>query len=158
MIGIHFSQNFPERVLILKYLLVAILGKDKSDVAFLAEQVMVLDPSSSPQEESLDKLSVKSNSESNIEESVPVKRATLSWERTLEDVMEDEELLADTGGVHEEIYMTEPILEEKEEEPEVIEEAIGEEEDDSDIVIGKVDYQVCPCAWGVVLVSSSNKQ
>ncbi|KAJ6653576.1 hypothetical protein lerEdw1_009074 [Lerista edwardsae] len=113
----------------------------------IAQKVMVLDSSSSPQEGLLDKLSIKSNSESNIEEGVPVKRATLSWERTLEDVMEDEdeeELLADTGGVHEEIHMAKTILgeeEEEEEEPEVIEEATSEEDEYSDVVIGKEDYQ-----------------
>ncbi|XP_066475817.1 kinesin-like protein KIF20B [Tiliqua scincoides] len=109
----------------------------------IAQKVMVLDSSSSPQEELLDQISVKSDSEISTEEgvSLPVKRATLCWESTLEDVMEDEEeLLADSSEVHEETRMAKTTLG-KEEEPEVIEEAISEEDEDSDIVMGKEYYQ-----------------
>lgn len=138
------------------YFAVTILGWDKSDITFLAEQVMVLDPSSSPQEELLEQMLVKSSSEIDTEEGMPlpVKRATLCLERTLEDVMEDEEeLLEDRGAVHEETQMTESILEEEE----APEGAISEEDENSDLVIGKEDYQVCPGSRGENVLAFSSK-
>ncbi|XP_070608446.1 kinesin-like protein KIF20B isoform X2 [Erythrolamprus reginae] len=64
----------------------------------IAQKVMVLDPES-PQVDKVDQLSFKAKSESILDDGVnlPAKRATIFWEGTLEDVMEDEEELVEEG-------------------------------------------------------------
>ncbi|KAH0623595.1 hypothetical protein JD844_006518 [Phrynosoma platyrhinos] len=76
-------------------------------------KVMVLDSPNSPPKETFDQVSVNAEYEGNTEESVclPIKRATILWERTLEDVMEDEEeLVEESNGVHEANSIAENIL------------------------------------------------
>lgn len=110
---------------------------------------MVLDSNDSPPEESFEQMAVKAESEMNTEEDVrlPVKRATVLWERTLEDVMEDEEegegeeLEEDGSGMYEVNSVAETRLD-REAEPEEMPDQVGDE--DSDIVIEKEKYQVCP--------------
>lgn len=102
---------------------------------------MVLDPES-PQVERVDQLSFKSESESILDDGVhlPTKRATIFWEGTLEDVMEDEEELVEEG--------TKENQEEADPTNEMESQLEGE---DSDIIIKKEEYQVryvfcwCPC-------------
>ncbi|XP_062987691.1 kinesin-like protein KIF20B [Elgaria multicarinata webbii] len=109
----------------------------------IAQQVIVLDSSNSPQEESLDQLSVKAESETITEDvCLPIKRATMFLERTLEDVMEEEEELIEVSSrVHEVNGMAENTLAKKSE-PEVTEESPSQVEyEDDDIIIGKEKYQ-----------------
>ena len=76
-------------------------------------------------------------------EDLPIKRATILWERTLEDVMEDEEELLKEGvngdegnGIMENFCM-------KEGEDDIAEGTTSQvEEEESDILIGKDEYQV----------------
>ncbi|XP_033005127.1 kinesin-like protein KIF20B [Lacerta agilis] len=111
----------------------------------IAQKVIVLDSNDSPPEESLEQMAVKAESEMNTEEDVrlPVKRATVLWERTLEDVMEDEEegegeeLEEDGSGMYDVNSVAETRLD-KEAEPEEMGD-VGDE--DSDVVIGKEKYQ-----------------
>uniref|UniRef100_A0A670HN26 Kinesin family member 20B n=1 Tax=Podarcis muralis TaxID=64176 RepID=A0A670HN26_PODMU len=112
----------------------------------IAQKVMVLDSNDSPPEESFEQMAVKAESEMNTEEDVrlPVKRATVLWERTLEDVMEDEEegegeeLEEDGSGMYEVNSVAETRLD-REAEPEEMPDQVGDE--DSDIVIEKEKYQ-----------------
>ncbi|XP_034994290.2 kinesin-like protein KIF20B [Zootoca vivipara] len=112
----------------------------------IAQKVMVLDSNDSPPEESFEQMAVKAESEIKTEEDVhvPVKRATILWERTLEDVREDEEEgegeeLEDDGcGMYEVNSVAETRLD-REAEPEEMPNQVGDE--DSDVVIGKEKYQ-----------------
>ncbi|XP_042314398.1 kinesin-like protein KIF20B [Sceloporus undulatus] len=109
----------------------------------IAQKVMVLDSPNSPPKETFDQISVNAEYEGNTEEGVclPKKRATMLWERNLEDVMEDEEeLVEDSSGLHDENSIEESILV-KENEYEGGEETPSQTEDESDIIIGKEEYQ-----------------
>ncbi|XP_053161140.1 kinesin-like protein KIF20B isoform X2 [Hemicordylus capensis] len=106
----------------------------------IAQKVVVLDASSSSQEELCDQMSIKAGSEVNTEKVLlPVKRTTMLWERTLEDVAEDEEeLVAESCGVQKVNCVAEDLFG-KEAEPESPSQA-GDEEDNV-LVIEKEDYQ-----------------
>ncbi|XP_061491445.1 kinesin-like protein KIF20B isoform X2 [Rhineura floridana] len=109
----------------------------------IAQKVMVLDSTNSPPQESFEQISVKAESEDDV--CLSIKRATLLWERTLEDVMEDEEeeeeLVEDDNGMYEVNCVTES-RHVTEAEPDVTEEATSQMSDeDSNIVIGKEEYQ-----------------
>lgn len=123
-------------------------------IHFCTEQVVVLDSSNSPQEENLDQMLIKAecdiNTEANV--SLPTKRATILWEKTLEDVMEDdgeeeEQLERANSGLHE-INLVATNVYPKDTKPEMKEETpsqsrgCDEDEDDGDLVIGKTEYQV----------------
>ncbi|XP_034286265.1 kinesin-like protein KIF20B isoform X1 [Pantherophis guttatus] len=97
----------------------------------IAQKVMVLDPES-PQVERVDQLSFKSESENILDDGVhlPTKRATIFWEGTLEDVMEDEEELVEEG--------TKENQEEADPTNEMESQLEGE---DSEIIIKKEEYQ-----------------
>ncbi|XP_053244653.1 kinesin-like protein KIF20B isoform X2 [Podarcis raffonei] len=113
----------------------------------IAQKVMVLDSNDSPPEESFEQMAVKAESEMNTEEDVrlPVKRATVLWERTLEDVMEDEEegegeeLEEEDGSGMYEVNSVAETRRDREAEPEEMPDQVGDE--DSDIVIEKEKYQ-----------------
>lgn len=113
---------------------------------FCIKQVMVLDSSKSPQGETLDEMSAKAESEMKMEDvCVPMKRATMLWERTLEDVMEDEEELGKEGTGGDEVSGMVENLYTKEGEGGLTEEtpSQAEEEEESDVLIGKDEYRVC---------------
>ncbi|XP_060624733.2 kinesin-like protein KIF20B isoform X1 [Anolis sagrei] len=108
----------------------------------IAQKVMVLDSPNSPQVEELNQTSVKAESEvsTEVDGCLPIKRATIQWERALEDVMEDEEEPEEeNSGVHD-VNCTAENTQENEYEDE--EEMPSQTEDeDSDIIIGKAEYQ-----------------
>ncbi|XP_025027030.1 kinesin-like protein KIF20B [Python bivittatus] len=108
----------------------------------IAQKVMVLDPSESPQEETFDQLSLKAESEMNVDDGVclPMKRATIFWEGNLEDVIEDEEELVEDGN---EEYQGNCLAEDAHaKETEATDEMESQlEGEDSDIIIGKEEYQ-----------------
>ncbi|KAL7990462.1 hypothetical protein Chor_013892 [Crotalus horridus] len=107
----------------------------------IAQKVMVLDPES-PQEERVDQLSLKADSEMTLDDGVrlPMKRATIFWEGTLEDVMEDEEeLVEDDSEEHQADCLAEdPHAKEADATDEMENQLEGE---DSDIIIRKEEYQ-----------------
>ncbi|XP_039191907.1 kinesin-like protein KIF20B isoform X2 [Crotalus tigris] len=107
----------------------------------IAQKVMVLDPES-PQEERVDQLSLKADSEMTLDDGVrlPMKRATIFWEGTLEDVMEDEEeLVEDDSEEHQGHCLAEdPHAKEADATDEMENQLEGE---DSDIIIRKEEYQ-----------------
>ncbi|XP_060097286.1 kinesin-like protein KIF20B [Heteronotia binoei] len=109
----------------------------------IAQNVVVLDSSSSPREQTCDQRSMREELETEAEEEdacVPLKRATILWERTLEDVIEDEEeLAADSSEMHEGHCVENIIVEGAE--PEVVEETPSQAADEDDeVVIGKERY------------------
>ncbi|XP_029141272.1 kinesin-like protein KIF20B [Protobothrops mucrosquamatus] len=107
----------------------------------IAQKVMVLDPES-PQEERVDQLFLKADSEMTLDDDVrlPMKRATIFWEGTLEDVMEDEEeLVEDDSEEHQGDCLAEdPHAKEADATDEMENQLEGE---DSDIIIRKEEYQ-----------------
>ncbi|XP_032088243.1 kinesin-like protein KIF20B [Thamnophis elegans] len=107
----------------------------------IAQKVMVLDPES-PLLERVDHRSFKAESGSILDDGVhlPAKRATIFWEGTLEDVMEDEEELVEQGT---EEHLGDCLGEdthEKEADPTDEMESQLEDED-SDIILKKEQYQ-----------------
>ncbi|XP_015283747.1 PREDICTED: kinesin-like protein KIF20B [Gekko japonicus] len=112
----------------------------------IAQNVIVLDSSNSPQEQTCDQRSMREELETEAEEAdalAPLKRATILWERTLEDVIEDEEeLAADSSGEREVHSVENNIL--KGTAPEIVEDTLSQaaDEDDGDdeVVIGKEEY------------------
>ncbi|KAM6441663.1 kinesin-like protein KIF20B isoform 2-T2 [Liasis olivaceus] len=108
----------------------------------IAQKVMVLDPSESPQEETFDQLSLKAESEMNVDDGVclPMKRATIFWEGNLEDVIEDEEELVEDGNEeHQGNCLAEDAHAKETEATDEMESQL--EGEDSDIIIGKEEYQ-----------------
>ncbi|XP_020658871.3 kinesin-like protein KIF20B [Pogona vitticeps] len=107
----------------------------------IAQKVLVLDSSKSLQGETLDEISVKAESEMRVED-LPIKRATILWERTLEDVMEDEEELLKEGVNGDEGNGSMENFCMKEGEGDIAEGTTSQvEEEESDILIGKDEYQ-----------------
>ncbi|KAF7247547.1 Kinesin-like protein KIF20B [Varanus komodoensis] len=105
----------------------------------IAQKVMVLDSSSTPQEEPFD-LYIKAESEMNSG-SLHIQRDTILWERTLEDVVEEEELVEDGSGVHEANCVGENTAA-KEHEPEMIRKTPDYVEYEEDyIIVRKKEYQ-----------------
>nr|XP_056705595.1 kinesin-like protein KIF20B [Euleptes europaea] len=109
----------------------------------IAQKVVVLDSSNSPQEQTHDQTSIREELKTDAEADVcvPLKRETVLWERTLEDVIEDEEeLAADSSGVHEIHCAEDNIL--KGTESEGVEETSSQaaDEDDDEVIIGKEKY------------------
>ncbi|XP_054838918.1 kinesin-like protein KIF20B [Eublepharis macularius] len=110
----------------------------------IAQKVIVLDSSNSPQEQSCDQRSIREELETDVEAEVcvPLKRSTILWERTLEDVIEDEEELPVASSGVEEIHCVDKnIL--KGTEPEVVEETSSPaaDEDDDVVIIRQEEYQ-----------------
>ncbi|XP_058044855.1 kinesin-like protein KIF20B isoform X2 [Ahaetulla prasina] len=102
----------------------------------IAQKVMVLDPDS-PQVER-----VEAESENIFDDSVclPTKRATIFWEGTLEDVMEDEEELVEEGTEEDQgNYLVEDTYAKEDDPTDEMESQL--EGEDSDIVIKKEEYQ-----------------
>ncbi|KAL8187105.1 UNVERIFIED_CONTAM: hypothetical protein K2H54_033268 [Gekko kuhli] len=114
----------------------------------IAQNVIVPDSSNSPQEQMWDQRSMREELETEAEEAdarAPLKRATILWERTLEDVIEDEEeLAADSSGEHEIHSVENDIL--KGTAPETVEDTLSqaadedEDDDEEEVVIGKEGY------------------
>ncbi|XP_063163496.1 kinesin-like protein KIF20B isoform X2 [Candoia aspera] len=108
----------------------------------IAQKVMVLDASESPQEETFDQLSLKAGTEINLDDGVhlPMKRATIFWEGNLEDVMEDEEeLVEDDREEHQGNCLAEVAYAKEAEATDEMESQL--EGEDSDIIIRKEEYQ-----------------
>ncbi|XP_026566329.1 kinesin-like protein KIF20B [Pseudonaja textilis] len=108
----------------------------------IAQKVMVLDPES-PQVERVDQVSsIKTESESILDDGMrlPTKRATIFWEGTLEDVMEDEEELVEDGNEEHQGDCLADDTHAKEADPTDETESQLEGED-SDIIIKKEEYQ-----------------
>ncbi|ETE68387.1 Kinesin-like protein KIF20B, partial [Ophiophagus hannah] len=108
----------------------------------IAQKVMVLDPES-PQVERVDQVSfIKTESESILDNGVrlPMKRATIFWEGTLEDVMEDEEELVEDGNEeHQGDCLAEDTHAREADPTDEMESQL--EGEDSDIIIKKEEYQ-----------------
>nr|XP_008113513.1 PREDICTED: kinesin-like protein KIF20B isoform X1 [Anolis carolinensis] len=103
----------------------------------IAQKVMVLDSPNSPQVEELNQTS---EVVTEVDGCLAVKRATIQWERTLEDVMEDEEELVEENSGEHEVNCTAENTQENEYEDE--EEMPSQMEDeDSDVIIRKAEYQ-----------------
>lgn len=106
--------------------------------------MVVLDSSASPQEQVCDQSSMREELETEAEAAeacVPLKRATILWERTLEDVIEDEEeWAADVNGVPEGDGVEKSVL--KGAESEAMEETVSQAVEEEDVVIGKERYLV----------------
>ncbi|XP_048362553.1 kinesin-like protein KIF20B isoform X2 [Sphaerodactylus townsendi] len=106
----------------------------------IAQKVIVLDSSNSSQEQTHDQKSITEELVTVTEAEVgdPLKRTTILWERTLEDVVEDEEeLTADSSEVHE-ICVENNTL--KVTESEDMEETPSQTADEDEVVIGKEEY------------------
>ncbi|XP_077206442.1 kinesin-like protein KIF20B isoform X2 [Paroedura picta] len=111
----------------------------------IAQKVVVLDSSASPQEGTRDPRPTGDERETEAGEAdarFPLRRATILWERTLEDVIEDEEESpADSSGVHG-MPCTEDNFPEGTE-PEVMGETLSQaegEDDEDEVVIRKAEY------------------
>ncbi|KAJ7324164.1 hypothetical protein JRQ81_017184 [Phrynocephalus forsythii] len=109
----------------------------------IAQKVMVLDSSRSSQEEPLDEMSAKAELEIKTDGvCMPIKRATVLWERTLEDVMEDEEEVVKEGNIGNEVSDEVENLYTQEGEGGITEETPSlAEEEESAVLIGKDEYQ-----------------
>ncbi|NWR86888.1 KI20B protein, partial [Furnarius figulus] len=91
----------------------------------IAQKVLVMDTSILPQDQSFDQKLAGESSLLNVTKMpIPRKRATILWDRTLEDVLEDD---------HDEM----------EEEHSVSGEAAVQENEENKVVVGKEEYMVC---------------
>lgn len=128
------------------------LSLSNSLLTFFTEQVIVLESSGSPEEQPCPQRSVREELETEAEEAdahALLKRATIFWERTLEDVIEDEgELTAENSGLHEMHCGESNILNGTE--PEAAGETPSQaaDEDDEEVIIGKEEYRVYYCFAG----------
>ncbi|XP_065409591.1 kinesin-like protein KIF20B isoform X2 [Chrysemys picta bellii] len=113
----------------------------------IAQKICVLDTSNAPQEQpfvqkSAREVSLINNADTKMQ--VVRKRATVLWDRSLEDVIEDDydDLTVDNNETHEEHDMAKemPNEEEEEEEENDMAKEMPEEEEENKVIIGKEEY------------------
>nr|XP_048714379.1 kinesin-like protein KIF20B isoform X2 [Caretta caretta] len=114
----------------------------------IAQKICVLDTSNAPQQQpfvqkSAREVSLINNADTKMQGAR--KRATILWDRSLEDVMEDDDdddddLTVDNNETHEEHDMAKEMPNEEEEEHDMAKEMPNEEEENK-VIIGKEVYQ-----------------
>uniref|UniRef100_A0A674K971 Kinesin family member 20B n=1 Tax=Terrapene triunguis TaxID=2587831 RepID=A0A674K971_9SAUR len=109
----------------------------------IAQKICVLDTSNAPQEQpfiqkSAREVSLINNADTKMQ--IARKRATVLWDRSLEDVIEDDDdLTVDNNETHEEHDMAKEMPNEEEEEYDMAKEMPNEEEENK-VIIGKEEY------------------